>query len=696
MVLTPQRASVTPPATRRRLLTPFRSNYRPDVEGLRAIAVTMVVAYHANIPWVPGGFVGVDVFFVISGYLITRLLLRETGSTGTISLRQFYARRSRRIIPSATVALAVTGALGYVMLPPLRAINAAKDLILSSLFVSNWRFIAQGTNYLTQSQDPSPYLHYWSLAVEEQFYMVWPLLLLGCCWLHRRRDDVAIRPLIGTVLAAITLLSFALSLRWSAPQPPLAYMSTLSRAWQFGVGGLLAVGEPFLSRIAARTIAVAVGRFTGWLGLSALVLASTMINSRTVYPGLAALLPTLGTFGLILAGSLSGLGPGTVGSVLQLRPMRAVGRLSFTWYLWHWPALILFQARYGSTSWQGLSLVALASAVPAVLTMKLVEAPIRFSRLIPARPSSGFAIGSLTVVLALTVGLVTGTETVKRFSGVQVYATLPTLVDVFDGGRSAQNSGAVVPSPLHAIDDRPAPDSCILQRGEVTGPRCVFGASSGPIVALFGDSHAQQWQPALQDLAAKRGWQLVVITKAGCPAADIAPRADGANMSQPDCRKWRAASLQRIKALHASLIVTSSFGQYIPDPGELLTSWNRTLDELRTVGVPIAYIRDTPFPGKDIPNCISAHLNDWLRCAFPRSSALRTDPVEEQSLVGHEQHLNVLDFTNYLCPHPTCRAAESGTLFYRDDTHLTASLARIMEPALAARLDQGRLMVPAR
>lgn len=667
----------------------FRARFRPDIEGLRAIAVLTVLAFHASVPFFSGGFVGVDVFFVISGFLITGLLLVEMEETGRISLRDFFARRGRRILPSAAVVIVAIGFASWFIMPLLRARDVAIDMVSASLYVANWSFIRQGTDYLAASTDHSPLLHYWSLAVEEQFYFVWAPLMVLVVLVARRlsRSWVAA---VGLTVTLMTLASLALSLLWTASNEPLAYLGSPTRAWQFGLGAGLAMLAPTILRASRRTEIRAGLTAAGWIGAAAIVFATVTFSEATAYPGTAALIPTLGAAAVILAGITVLTSRASLGTVLSTSPMRAIGRLSFAWYLWHWPVLIFGQAVLGEDiGWPTKTALVLISAFPAWLSMRLVERPIRFSRAISARASSGLAVGATATIVSLVAGLTLGTQSLSVLGSVALAADAPTLTGVFaDGASSARNEGSVTPSPLNAKADRPKPDECLLQAKDVTGPDCRIGDPNGPTVVLFGDSHAQQWQPALAQIAVDRGWSLVSVTKSGCPVANIASRSDDALLSMPECAQWRQQSIDRISSvLKPSLIVVAQLHNYIPDQGEILTSWNDSLDQLRTLGIPIAYVRDTPWPGIDIPVCMSASMDDWSACAFPRDRAMATDPVQLQSLRGNEDQVTILDFTSYLCPDAMCPAARSGTLFYRDDSHITATLARVLAPAFAKALD---------
>ncbi|MDQ1551521.1 MAG: hypothetical protein QOD50_943, partial [Actinomycetota bacterium] len=354
--------------------------FQPDIEGLRAIAVIAVVAFHAAVPFSGGGFVGVDVFFVISGYLITGQLLREVLRTGRISLPGFYARRARRILPSASIVLlAIT--LATVLLEPVLGIfHTAKDILAAATYTTNWHFIALGTDYLAQSTASSPVLHFWSLAVEEQFYLVWPLLILIAAQIAKRRPMHGTR-VIAIVIGAVTIASFISGVVLTTSDPKLAYMATQTRGWEFGVGALIAVvghwfikvGSTHLGRFA---VGRTVGNVVGWIGLTTILVAVFSLSGDTPFPGTAALLPALGAGAIIVGGLVSGTGRGSVGSLLSRRPVRYIGRLSYAWYLWHWPVLIFVELKTGTLPWQQRALLMVLALGLAALTVHFVEVPI--------------------------------------------------------------------------------------------------------------------------------------------------------------------------------------------------------------------------------------------------------------------------------------------------------------------------------
>src|SRR4051794_1358599 len=296
--------------------------FRPDLEGLRGVAILLVLLFHAGIPGIAGGFVGVDVFFVLSGFLITGLLIRERERTGRVSLSSFYARRARRILPAALVVTVATLAFATAVLPPLDVLRAADDAVAVALSVGNIRFAATATDYFAGVASPSPFLHYWSLGVEEQFYLVWPALLVLATRFGRPRIGA------GVVLAIVVVASLALGIWLTGVAAPWAFYSLPTRAWQLGLGGLLAIA---LDRAYTGRLGI-VAAIIGWAGLTAVVIAGLAIDPAMPYPGLVALVPTVGAAAVIAGGRASR----SPAALLGVRPLRFLGRISFSLYLVHW------------------------------------------------------------------------------------------------------------------------------------------------------------------------------------------------------------------------------------------------------------------------------------------------------------------------------------------------------------------------
>jgi peptidoglycan/LPS O-acetylase OafA/YrhL len=376
----------TPPGDRR---------FRPDVQGMRAIAILLAIVYHAGLPGFSGGYVGIEVFFVISGFVITGLLLREREATGLTSIRTFYGRRARRIIPAATLVIIVTVIVTYHSLGPLIGHETAVDGQWAALFLANVHFQAVGTNYLVAQSPPSPLLNYWSLGVEEQFYIVYPTLFLLIGWWARRRSFKA---RLTVVLVAVIVASYACSIVLTSVNAQSAYFSLLTRSWELALGGLIAVHGAYFRRIPRAWAAVA-----SWVGLAVILVASVTLTGSSVYPGALVAIPTLGA-GLVIAAGASEPKWG-VERLLRLQPFQFLAAISFSLYLWHWPILEIAAQSRGVTrlpAWDNVLLL-LAAGVLATLTYYFFENPFRHSRYLGRRPWASLVVGACLIGSGLVV-----------------------------------------------------------------------------------------------------------------------------------------------------------------------------------------------------------------------------------------------------------------------------------------------------
>ncbi|MFE6869450.1 acyltransferase family protein [Kitasatospora sp. NPDC057692] len=658
-----------------------RTGFRRDIEGLRGVAVLSVLAFHAAVPAFTGGYVGVDVFFVVSGFLITGLLLARP-----IGLWDFAARRARRILPAAAVVLVATALAGGALLDPLRGTDLARDLIAAAGQVANWRFVGQQTDYLAAERDPSPLQHFWSLGVENQFYLLWGVLLIGLARLRAGRRRTAAITASTLAVGAVSLL---LCIRWTAGSAPLGYFSTASRLWEFAAGGCVALAAPALTaRLARGGRAARLGgpvlRVLGWAGAAALVVAVLRYDRNTPFPGAAALLPVLGTAALLLAGPAHRpLGAGDAGRLLATRPLRAAGHLSYAWYLWHWPVLTIAQARWGALPWTTLVALTAASAVPAWLTMRLVEQPLRYGSS-PA-PRRGLAVGASALVIPLIAGLTLGGGTVRALGDPDSATVAPAgAVDgpaLFGPGTRVL---ALTPSLARAREDFPPGKGCEIPLGADTSPRCLFGTESSPDrIVLIGDSHAGQWISAALALADQRQWALEVLVKPGCPLATLTVRNSVLGRTFEECDRWRENTLTRLASgPRPRLVLMAGLNRY-GGQDERTEGWTRTLDRLSALGAPLAYLGDTPMPGKDIPTCLAGSDGRSDACFFPRDTAFERDPLIDGGLADR-YGVRVLDVGPLLCPGggPSCPAVLEGVILYRDTGHITDTLARVLAPRL--------------
>ena len=692
-----------------------RGGFRSDVEGLRAVALLAVVAYHAGVGLVGGGFVGVDVFYVLSGFLITGLLWAELEGTGRLRLGAFYARRARRLLPAAVLVLAVTLVASVRWLSPLQARVVARDAAAAALYVANYRFAAQRTDYLAETS-PSPLQHYWSLGVDEQFYLLWPLLLMGL-FLAGRRLRTGSSAGAAAVLALAGAGSFVLSLRLTAVSQPWAFFSLPTRAWELAAGGVVALVAPRLGRLPGLAAAT-----LGWLGLEAILWSATRLGVSTPFPGTAALFPVAGTV-LVIAAGCAGprLGPDLL---LGRWPLQLGGRLSYAWYLWHWPLLVLAPVVAGHPlgRWQNLGLAA-ASGLLALATVKLVEDPVRFSARLRVRPGRSLALGAAltTLAAAASLGAAALVPTPRGHGLAAAPAAIraphqPTRRSRTEDPQAARLASLSAPvkravaeavtartvpanldPPLasaHANQPRPALEGCLIRWLGVDSGPCVYGSTtSHTTVVLFGDSHALQWFPALDRAARAHRWRLESLTKTTCPPVGLSFFSPVLGRPYRECDQWRATILARIRAERPALVVLGAARHY----GDVyhfqvygrpwISGLAKTVRQVRATGARVIVLGPTPKPRVDVPDCLSRHLRNAVACTTPRAVAVNTGGLRAERRAVLAAGGAYLDVTPWLCT-STCAVEVGNLLAYRDDNHLTTTYTSWLAPLLAFQLDR--------
>jgi peptidoglycan/LPS O-acetylase OafA/YrhL len=672
---------------------PGDRRFRPDVEGLRAVAVVLVVLYHANVPRITGGYVGVDVFFVISGFVITGLLLRERAATGHTSILAFYGRRSRRIIPAAVLVIVVTVLLSYHLLGFLTGNSVAVDGRWAAVFLSNFHFEAIGTNYLAALQPPSPLQNYWSLSVEEQFYAVFPMLVV---LVARAKARLSFEARLAITLVLVIAGSFGLSVVQTSNDPTAAYFSPFTRAWELALGALIALGTSRLRRLPPLAAAVMT-----WIGLGAILGASFALDAQSEYPGSLVAIPVLGA-GLIIAGGAAAPRLG-VEVVLSTVPFRWLGRLSYSLYLWHWPILILAAESRGETSLsapQSLWWVALAVAA-SIGSYAIVENPFRHARFLKRTRWASIALGvGLTVVTlgVLTaqidthggIGAAAGTTT-SAPAGTVAPATPQTvrrLVVAAVHIRSVPSD--LTPSVNAAYFDYGIPDSwtgCSPTYAQTTVPACTFGDPRGThTVVLYGDSHALMWAQAVNDIAIRAEWKFVLLAKAGCPV-DMLPYTNPVGFNVPGgewtaCAQWHQFALDRINRLDPDLVIVTQATH--PAPGGqayAAAQWQRGLeDTLRLMTAPRirkVVLGNIPYLPQAGPNCLARHLDDVQACSGPNSLSHTSQDQAEQA-AARTTGSQYIDLAAWMCGR-TCTAVVGNYEVYADRYHLTVTYARVLE-----------------
>ena len=667
-----------------------RAPKRRDIQGLRAVAVTLVVLYHAHVPGIPGGYVGVDVFFVISGFLITSQILREIDRTGHLSLAAFYGRRMRRLLPAALLVAVTTLVVARFWGPALQLTSTARDGLWTAGYAVNLHLAAERVNYLQSAGPASPFQHYWSLAVEEQFYLVWPPVILATVLLARRFARAA---LVSIVVAAVAGSLF-LSISVTQEAQPLAYFCLQTRAWEFGVGAVVAVGVARLSVLPAAARAPA-----SWIGLALIVGSAIVYDDNTPFPGSAALLPVIGCALVIAAGCGSHIPRGS-GLVLERRPLQGIGKVSYSWYLWHWPMLLLVPAILGTTfSWVHNAELTVLALWLAALTYAIVERPTQRGEF---RPRAWLARGlGLSALAAGAAVLVLVTAPAIAGNGAPAPA-LDLRLSGLEGLRSAltaaSSSGSVpgnlTPALAQAADDVAVTEGgCHLDFLQFDQGACVYGDPAGSrTLVLFGDSHAQQWMGGLDHEAKLLHWKLVSWTKAACPVADVTLVNPTLKRTYTECDVWREATIQRINALQPALILVSQSDSV---PGRLVSNgrWAvQTLKTLRRLQNPetrIVFVADTPYPSTDVPSCVSTHLADARACMVARNQAYHASTMytARHLLVSStldEAGVHVVDPVDWLCSATACPVIVANTLVYRDDSHISNTYSTALAPILGS------------
>lgn len=625
---------------------------------------------------VSGGYIGVDIFLVISGFLISRLLLDEFEKTGAISLRQFYARRVRRLLPISSFVLLVTALLGLIILEPTRVNNLGDDIWAAGLFSANIVFASRGADYLNSELPPSPIQHFWSLAVEEQFYLIWPtvifilLVLAKKYWRH--------------IALVATLAAIAVSLWASWKQTPLhpswSYYGLHTRAWQLCCGALLAMitrKTLIPHRLSATVVA--------WTSLLAIAYAMYTYDNSTVFPGTAALVPTLAAVGLLWSqGNWFGSRIILDNSVAQW-----IGSRSYSIYLWHWP-LIVFAVTLRNDDKVTMVGAVLLAFVLSEIGYRIIENPIRNSIRIRQHAKRAFAIGLACIGLTIGTGLTISQATFTVGSGIAERANFSDTSYLDTAILNQVLPANLQPSLLAAPDDR----SLIYRNGchsSTEEPdeteKCVFGDfESATTVALFGNSHAAQWFEPLEKIARSEAWRLRTLTASACPFLDG---------SSPNvyCDTWRENVLQVIRNQHIKVAIISQFYGSKPDDTNLSVAqwWTEelpiTISALRAVGVEPIILLDTPNPPQDTPTCLSSHPNNIQLCGPTLSSmskAVKISQVIES--VAIKTGVAVIDPTDWFCLNDICPPVVGDLLVYRDGHHMADLFASQLEQLLGNTL----------
>jgi peptidoglycan/LPS O-acetylase OafA/YrhL/cellulose synthase/poly-beta-1,6-N-acetylglucosamine synthase-like glycosyltransferase len=658
--------------------------FRPDIQGLRAIGVLLVVLYHASVPYLTGGYVGVDVFFVISGFLITGQLMREVERTGRIHFGHFYANRFRRLIPPAAVVLVTTVLVARQFGSPFQFKQIAMHAVYTAAYGLNYRLAHEGVDYQNAAGPESPLQHFWSLGVEEQFYFVWPLLLMACLWLGRRH----FKTVVTGVLLAVVATGVYLSVTVTASNAPLAYFSLHTRAWELAAGALLALGAQRLSRQPA-WLAVALS----WVGLIGILATAFVFTDETPFPGSAAIWPVAATVAVIAAGCRKTAGSAEI--LLDRRPMQGIGAVSYSWYLWHWPFVILapflfkFQFGWGTN----LQLMVLALWV-ATLSYWVIESPVRRTHLRKLLWTSlGLGMSATVAVVALiamwTMPPLIGSGAAAVTVSLDTGGLAAVQRAVVEGTQITSAPSNLTPTLEEAGKDQPvtSKNGCHLDYTKIAIPSdCVYGDREDPkrTAILVGDSHAQQWLPGLDKAARDQGWKLYAWTKAACPLADITVFNTVLARNFTECNTWRKEVIEKIKLTGPDLVIVSQSNS-VPGDGVSDQQWAQqtavSLDLLQQADIPVVYVGDTPYHQESVPDCVALNLNDVGSCTVKRQYAAaysgRGDRLAETLTAAHIAYIDPMD---WFCGGEDCPSIVGNLLVYRDESHISTAYSYYLAP----------------
>ncbi len=670
--------------------------FRPDVQALRAIAVSSVVLYHFWPNWVRGGFVGVDVFFVISGFLITTHLLAELDRTGRIRLRDFWARRIRRLLPAAFTVLAATLLAMRFLMSGVVWQHSLSEIGASAGYFENWLLAKNSVDYLASADAPSLAQHYWSLSVEEQFYLVWPLLLLVVALIARRWWPSHQRRVLRTALALVAVLSFASSVIATAKWPSIAFFATPVRAWEFAVGGLIATSPG----IASLTRHPRVGLVLTWIGLAILAAAVFGINGATVsFPGWIAAIPVAGC-ALVLLGGMRPVG-GITAAIAEWSPVQWLGDYSYSIYLWHWPIIIGLPYMIGREPSFLIKLVGLAAAlVLAFLTKRFVEDPVRTGHWWRARmwPSYAFAAVGMAAILVITTswnGQLTTRHKAEQAAGlaeVQAGTTCFGADAMMQGGCVNRfDRPADFDASFAGADLQTQLDLCQSSINSTQLILCDYGDVTDPtsVVYVVGNSHALRLIPALDLYGKQHRWKIVLAAKTNCQG--LVSTWTGPNGPSPSCLGW-TTKLQRtvLATPSVSAVLFASHN----DAQVFLAGDNATTAEidqakssmvgvwstLKARGIHSLVTEDIPGTRPDdAPTCVALAPSPVDPCAKPRSEMVQTNLMTEAAQ-QNPGLVSYLPLSQYFCDATTCHAMIGGVVVYSDSHHISITYSRSMAP----------------
>ena len=649
--------------------------FRTEIEGLRAVAAFLVATYHIWLGRVSGG---VDVFFVVSGFLITTSLLNRYERNGKIDFFGFITRLSKRLFPAALIVLFISGILSIFLLPQLQWEYTIKELLASALYFENWQLALNSVDYLAENNASTPFQHFWAMSIQGQFYIIWPALLFISTLLARYVLKRSVRFTFLFVLIIVFISSITYSIYLTNLNQPWAYFHTFTRVWEFSIGGLVAL---LISNVALKK---GISVTMGWLGLIGLISCGIILQVSTVFPGYAALWPTLCAVFILLAGNRGG--KFGVHRLLSSKLLVKFGGISYGFYLWHWPVLIFYHHLTGSDVvplLDGIIIMGL-SALLAYLTIYFIEKPIRnlnFSRIKSAVLSASFVVP----VLILSAGWGLYLDKIQESTNEDLTSILKshpgaTFMDPLQHDVAAFNQNIeFIPSLINVKDDIPISynDGCHQTPYESEVVECEYGNVEDPsyTIALIGGSHSAHLLPAFMEFAEVEDMKLLNYTKSGCRFTTIHDYSQN-KASLKSCEQWNEELMDILEKNKPDLVITTANATEKEEvPPGYIEKWEALNEE----GIKVLAIRDNPRFSIDIPTCVEQYGEDSQKCSIDRNKVLPPG-IWEDDIVP--ENVYYTDLTDYYCEEDVCKPIVGNVLVYRDKHHITATFAKTLSPIL--------------
>jgi len=699
--------------------------HRGDIQGMRAVAVLLVVAAHADVRGMVGGFIGVDVFFVISGFLITGILVREVRRTGRVSIADFYARRARRILPAASVTLLAVVLVSTQVFNYVRIDEVLSHVTWAAFFSANiFSALSKSDYFATDTSFVSPVQHFWSLAVEEQFYLVWPPLIALALWSRRRRrqkadetpDPVVIERKLRRVAVLIGLLCVA-SLAWSVWRtevgPSMAYYSTLTRGWELGIGALLALCTIWVGRWPAQVKFVA-----SWVGLVMIACAALTFSGATPFPGYHAAIPVVGT-ALVLAGGIEGPRYGAA-LVLDRGPMRWFGDISYSLYLWHWPFLTM-PAMYLDRDLRvrERALLVIAAIIVSWLSYKFVETPVRRAKGLSRSRVKALVMWPAAVAVVMASVIVVETQFGREASANVPYVRPkvdpepetvqkskdPTVNEVGFAAELARADYRLppglkpFPGELKA-DNWRLPNRCWAQTAATKHDICAMGdAKAKRTIVLFGDSHVGMWMEPMLKTAQARGWKLVPFIKTGCFPGDATMWRTDRLDPYTECDDYRTWAYEQIRKVQPDRIITTGWLNQAftdPDTGQRVSvkdskpvfdgAVQRTLDTLTDLAPDVYVLGGITNLPKEPEDCLATRRATMGSCALP-VDGLTAERNRDWQNAAKKAGARWVNVQPWFCDDKMCPIVVRNVVVYSDTHHITRTYASTLSKGLIRELD---------